>query len=163
MNNRRDNDKIERFRAISRQYSDTSILMHEAIARKAGLSGTDHKYLGIIIQKGEMTAGELSKKTGLTTGAVTGLIDRLEKKNLVKRQLDKNDRRKVMIVPDIQNTMKLLEPLFSDLQEKTAEFIASFSDQEIQTIETYFLSAISIMNETTEEINNQWKLSQQHI
>ena len=155
MNNRKDNDPIEHFRAISRQYSDTSILMHEAIARKAGLSGTDHKYLGMIIQRGEMTAGELSKKTGLTTGAVTGLIDRLEKKNLAKRQLDKKDRRKVVIVPDTQNTMNLLEPLFANLQEKTAKLIASFSDKEIQTIETYFLSAISIMNETTEETNNK--------
>ena len=151
----KDNDKIEHFRTISRQYSDTSILMHEAIARKAGLSGTDHTYLGIIIQQGEMTAGVLSKKTGLTTGAVTGLIDRLEKKKLVKRQCVKDDRRKVIIVPDIQNTMKLLEPLFADLQEKTAKLIASFSDKEIQAIETYFLSAISIMNETTAEINNK--------
>jgi hypothetical protein len=48
--------------------------LHEAIARKAGRSGTDHKYLGLIIQNGAMTAGELSKLTGLTTGAVTGVI-----------------------------------------------------------------------------------------
>ncbi len=55
--------------------------MHEAIAKSAGLTGTDHKYLGLIIQHGEMTAGKLSKLTGLTTGAITGLIDRLEKRS----------------------------------------------------------------------------------
>src|SRR5687768_314927 len=110
----KDNEKLDHFRKISRQYSDSSILMHEAIARKAGLSGTDHKYLGFIIQNGEVTAGELAKMTGLTTGAVTGLIDRLEKKKLVKRQFVKDDRRKVIIVPNTQSTMKLLEPLFSD-------------------------------------------------
>jgi len=148
-------DKIQYFNTISRQYSDTSILMHEAIARKAGLSGTDHKYLGLIIQKGEMTAGELSKMTGLTTGAVTGLIDRLEKKKLVKRQFDKDDRRKVIIVSNQQNAMKLLEPLFSDLQKKTTKLISSFSESEIQTIENYFTSAIKIMKETTEELNNK--------
>lgn len=151
----KDREKIERFRAISRQYSDTSILMHEAIARKAGLSGTDHKFLGLIVQNGEMTAGELSKLTGLTTGAVTGLIDRLEKKKLIKRQFDKDDRRKVNIVPNHQNTTKLLAPLFKELQEKTIMLISTFSDTEIQTIENYFISAIKIMNEAKDKLNNK--------
>lgn len=148
----KDSEKIKYFRTISRQYSDTSILMHEAIARKAGLSGTDHKFLGLIIQHGEMTAGELSKITGLTTGAVTGLIDRLENKKLVKRQFDKDDRRKVKIVPNQQNTMKLLEPLFKELQEKTLKLISTLSESEIHTIENYFTSAIKIMNETKEKL-----------
>jgi len=148
-------EKNKRFRTISRQYSDTSILLHETIARKAGLSGTDHKYLGLIIQQGEMTAGELSKKTGLTTGAVTGLIDRLEKKKLVKRQFDKTDRRKIIIVPHLQNTMKLLAPLFADLQQKTGKLISTFSDQEIEIIERYFLSAIQVMVATTEKLNKK--------
>lgn len=146
-------ERIQQFRSISRSYSDASILMHEAIARKAGLSGTDHKYLGFIIQKGEMTAGELSKLTGLTTGAVTGLIDRLEKKKLIKRQFVEDDRRKVIIIPQQQNTMKLLTPLFGPLQEKTEKLIRTFSDKEIRIIERYFLSAIQLMNETTENLN----------
>lgn len=74
----------EQFREASRQYSDASIFMHEAIARKAGLSSADHKYLGLILPYDTITAGEISKLTGLTTGAVTGLIDRLEKKSLLK-------------------------------------------------------------------------------
>ena len=151
----KDSERIKHFREISRQYSDTSILMHEAIARKAGLSGTDHKFLGLIIQNGEMTAGELSKLTGLTTGAVTGLIDRLENKKLVRRQFDKDDRRKVKIAINQQNTMKLLEPLFKDLQEKTTKLISRFSEDEIQTIENYFIAAIKIMNETKKRLNNK--------
>lgn len=148
-------DKIDHFRAITRHYSDTSILMHEAIARSAGLSGTDHKFLGLILQNGEMTAGELSKITGLTTGAVTGLIDRLEKKKLIKRQFDKEDRRKVKIAINQQNTKELLEPLFKELQEKTIKLISTFSEDEIQTVERYFTSAIKIMNETKEKLNNK--------
>jgi hypothetical protein len=54
----------ERFRAVRRDYSDASILMHEAIARRAGLSGTDHKYLGIIVDRGRMSAGELAERLG---------------------------------------------------------------------------------------------------
>ena len=76
MREKQPNSIIEKFRTASRQYSDASIFMHEAIARKAGLSGADHKYLGLILQHKELTAGEIAKLTGLTTGAVTGLIDR---------------------------------------------------------------------------------------
>jgi len=145
----------DKFRTASRQYSDASIFMHEAIARKAGLSGTDHKYLGLILQYKELTAGDISKLTGLTTGAVTGLVDRMEKKNLLKRQFTKEDRRKVIIVPNMENSMNLLEPIFSDLQRKTADLIASFSEKEIQIIEKYFTEATTIMIETTKNLNEK--------
>ncbi|WP_028980826.1 MarR family winged helix-turn-helix transcriptional regulator [Sporocytophaga myxococcoides] len=139
-----------RIRKLSQQYAYDSIKMHEAIAAKAGLSGTDHKYLGFLIVNGSMTAGELSKLTGLTTGAVTGLIDRFEKKKLVKRKFSKEDRRKVIIEPNIKNIMALLEPLFAEFGRKSEELIASFSSKELKTIETYFLKALEITNETTE-------------
>src|ERR1700755_270967 len=100
-----DNDTVTPLRKLVQHYAYTSIQMHEAIARKAGISGTDHKYLGFLIQNGQMTAGELSTLTGLTTGAVTGLIDRFEKKKLVKRQFAENDRRKVFIEPDSKKIM----------------------------------------------------------
>ncbi|WP_300662950.1 MarR family transcriptional regulator [Fluviicola sp.] len=155
MSEKLDNQIIQQFRLSSREYSDASIFMHETIARKAGLTGSDHKYLGLILQHKELTAGDLSKLTGLTTGAVTGLIDRLEKKKLLKRQFTKNDRRKVLIVPNVENSMKLLEPLFSELQQKTLELIASFSITEIQTIERYFTEATAIMKEVTQSINTE--------
>lgn len=145
---------IESFRAMSRQYSDKSLLMHESIARKAGLSGTDHKYLGLLIEKGPITAGEFAVITGLTTGAVTGLIDRFEKKKLAARVFDKSDRRKIIIVPKVENAMRLLKPIFAELQEKTTELIASFSKDELRVIERYFLSAINIMDLVRKNIDN---------
>jgi DNA-binding MarR family transcriptional regulator len=129
--------------------------MHEAIARKAGLSGTDHKYLGFLIEKGQMTAGELSNLTGLTTGAVTGLIDRFERKRLVKRQFAEDDRRKVIIEPNTKNMMALFVPLYKEFRNKSEKLTASFSNKEIKIIESYFLKAIEIMNETTNRLNNK--------
>jgi DNA-binding MarR family transcriptional regulator len=124
--------------------------MHEAISRKAGLSGTDHKYLGLLIESGPMTAGELSQRTGLTGGAVTGLIDRLEKKKLAKREFDKEDRRKVFIVANEANTMKLLTPLFKDLQQKTTKLLASYTDMELEIITKYMQEATAVMNDVLE-------------
>lgn len=142
------NDKIKSLRRLTQKYAYVSIQMHETIARSAGFSGTDHKYLGFFLQKGALTAGELADLTGLTTGAVTGLIDRFEKKDLVKREFDKSDRRKVNIVPDSEKIMAIFEPFYKEFQEKTENLIASFSNDEIEIIESYFTKALELANQT---------------
>lgn len=148
-------EQVTHLRRLSQQYAYSALQMHETIGRKAGLSGTDHKYLGFLIQKGAMTAGELASLTGLTTGAVTGLIDRFEKKQLVKRQFAEGDRRKVIIVPDIDKIMALLAPLYADFRSASEQLLASFSAQEMQVIENYFVRAIELMNQETEKLNTQ--------
>lgn len=150
-----DKDLLRRIRKLSQHYAYASLQMHEAIGQEAGLSGTDHKYLGFLIERGKMTAGELSNLSGLTTGAVTGLIDRLEKKKLVKRQFDKDDRRKIIIEPDTEKIMAIFVPLYKDFRAKSEELIASFSDKESKIIETYFTKAIEIMNETTNKLSEK--------
>lgn len=144
-----DADLIKRLRKLNQHHAYATIQMHEAIGRKAGLSGTDHKYLGFLMEKGQMTAGKLSILTGLTTGAVTGLIDRFERKKLVKRQLAEDDRRKVIIVPNTKNIMALLEPLYKEYRSKSEKAMTSFSAKEVKVIEAYFLKAIEVLEETT--------------
>ncbi len=145
-------EMLSLMRKLSQHYAFASIQMHETIGRKAGLTGTDHKYLGFLMQKGQMTAGELSALTGLTTGAVTGLIDRFEKKHLVKREFAKEDRRKVFIVPNTKKIMALLEPLYKEFRTKSQQLIASFSEKELKIIEAYLLQAIDIAEETTNKL-----------
>lgn len=149
------NDAIKQVRKLVQQYAYTSIDMHEAVARKAGFSGTDHRYLGWLIVQGQMTAGELSNLTGLTTGAVTGLIDRFEKKKLVKRRVDKDDRRKVLIEPNTKNIMALFEPLYKEFRSRSEKLTASFSAAEIEVISKYLTKAIEVMNETTNKLNSK--------
>jgi DNA-binding MarR family transcriptional regulator len=139
--------EVLHIRKLSQQFAYTSLQMHEGIGKQAGFSGTDHKYLGFFLQKGAMTAGELARLAGLTTGAVTGLIDRFEQKKLVKRQFDKEDRRKVIIVPDTEKIASLLKPFYQDFQHKTEKLLASFSADELKTLERYFVEALAIMND----------------
>ncbi|MBN8822655.1 MULTISPECIES: MarR family transcriptional regulator [unclassified Spirosoma] len=148
------NDAVKTTRKLSQLYAFTSIQMHEAVARKAGISGTDHKYLGFLIEKGQMTAGELATLTGLTTGAVTGLIDRFEKKGLVSRKFAADDRRKVFIIPNTETIMALLEPLYRDFRSQSQQLLASFSDEERAIIDTYFTKAIALMNEMIDLLND---------
>lgn len=135
-------------RKNSQQYAYVSLQLHETIARKAGFSSTDHKYLGFFLQKGSLTAGELAALTGLTTGAVTGLIDRFEKKKLVKRKFDKNDRRKVIVVPDTEKIIALFKPFYPDFQKETEELIDTFSEEEKEIIDRYLRKSIALMQET---------------
>jgi DNA-binding MarR family transcriptional regulator len=148
-----DQDKVYEVRKVSQQYAYTSLELHETIALKAGFAGTDHKYLSFFLQRGSLTAGELAALTGLTTGAVTGLIDRFEKKKLVKRQKDKTDRRKVLVVPDTPKIRALFEPFYQRFQEATEDLIATFSEEEMATIEAYLRKSIVLMQETKNGFN----------
>jgi len=145
-------DQVRQIRKLSQWYAYTSIEMHETVGRKAGLSGTDHKYLGFLLQKGEMTAGELGTLTGLTSGAITGIIDRFEKKGLVKRKFTEGDRRRVIIEPDTQKIMDLLAPLYKDYRSESEKLLATYSADEIKVLESYFEKAIAIMKKTTENL-----------
>lgn len=140
---------------LTQLYAYTSLQLHEGVGREAGLTGTDHKYLGFLIQKGQITAGEMAALTGLTTGAVTGLIDRFEKKKLVKRVFAEDDRRKVFIEPNTKNIMALMEPLYKEYRHRSEKLIASFTGEEIAVIEKYFIKAIELMEETTNKLTKK--------
>lgn len=148
-------DKIISVRKVSQQYAYTSLRLHETIARKTGFTGTDHKYLSFLLQRGSLTAGELAGLAGLTTGAITGLIDRFEKKGLVKRTEDEKDRRKVIVIPDTGKIMALMKPLYEPFQKESEKLLASFSEQELEVIETYLLKSMKLAEETTKRIESK--------
>src|SRR5216117_3098234 len=78
----------------ARRQSTATVLFHAAVAERLGLSATDHKYADLIARQGPMTAGELADRAGLTTGAITGVLDRLERAGWVRRERDPHDRRR---------------------------------------------------------------------
>ncbi|TGM00290.1 MarR family winged helix-turn-helix transcriptional regulator [Leptospira jelokensis] len=147
--------EIEDFKKTTRLYFETALTMHETIARHVGLSGTDHKYLGYLIENGEMSAGELTKLTGLSTGAITGVIDRLEKAKLVKRKFLPSDRRKVIIVPNLEKANQMFSPIFKKLQKETEQLINSFSNRELEVVHRYFESAIGIMDKVSKNLKEK--------
>jgi DNA-binding MarR family transcriptional regulator len=133
--------------------SDATIRMHEAIARKAGLSGTDHKYLGMLMQSPPMTAGDLARATGLTTGAITGLVDRFEKRKLVRRRYDDEDRRKIYIEPWQENVDRLMGPTFRELQARMEQVMQGFTQAELAIVARYIQGTIVAMQEFTAGLN----------
>jgi DNA-binding MarR family transcriptional regulator len=83
---------------VARLAAEDSLREHDA-AHRLGLGGTDTRFLTLLALNGPLTPGRLATLTGLTTGSVTGVIDRLERAGYVVRERDDADRRKVLVVP----------------------------------------------------------------
>src|SRR5260370_4757362 len=92
---RRKNELIEEIvgRLVSR-HSCVVVLFHHAVAERLGIGPTDHKCLDLLRERGPMTGSELAALTGLTTGAITGVVARLERAGFLSREPDTHDRRK---------------------------------------------------------------------
>src|SRR5579863_8641897 len=87
----------EELECLGRDVGTAALVFHQTIADRLGLNPTDHKCLEILHRAEDPTAGDLALATGLTTGAVTGVIDRLEQRGFVRREAHPTDRRKVRI------------------------------------------------------------------
>uniref|UniRef100_UPI0013D5678B MarR family transcriptional regulator n=1 Tax=Klebsiella pneumoniae TaxID=573 RepID=UPI0013D5678B len=73
------------------------VIFSQTVASRVGISSSDLECMDFLNLESRVTAGRLAEVTGLTTGAITGVIDRLEKAGLVRRERDDSDRRKVFI------------------------------------------------------------------
>jgi DNA-binding MarR family transcriptional regulator len=130
------------------EMSTETILFHQAVADAVGLHITDHQCMHFIHRYGAMPAGKLAELTGLTTGAVTGIIDRLEKAGYAKRTNDPKDRRRTL-VESIRNKKleRKLEMIFIPLHEKMHKLLSSYSDSEL----AFLLEALTKSIELTRE------------
>src|ERR687898_663713 len=109
-----------------REMSTETIMFHQAVADELGLNITDHKCLDLIHRFGAMPAGRLAELTSLTTGAVTGMIDRLEKVGYVRRTNDPKDRRKTIVEPISNKRLeRKIEMIFMPLHERMHKFLSS--------------------------------------
>jgi DNA-binding MarR family transcriptional regulator len=131
-----------------RQLSAATIMFHQAVADRLGLNPTDHKCVDLLSQAGPRTAGELADMTGLTTGAITGVIDRLEKAGFVRREDDPNDRRRV-IVRVIPKRSHEMARLFEHLSAAVAELSARYSDRELATILDFMARSQQVLHDST--------------
>lgn len=137
---------------LTREFSTGTVLMHQAIAEKAGLTGTDHKYIDLLLQHGAMTAGQLADLSGITTGAVTAMIDRLEKSKLVKRERSADDRRKVIVVLDREEAFKRIGPSFKSMQEDLENLYDDFTPTELTTIQKYLNAVVTFTNKQIKKL-----------
>jgi DNA-binding MarR family transcriptional regulator len=150
---------IEAISQKFRELSTETIMFHQAVADVLGLHITDHKCLDFIYRFGAMPAGRLAELTGLTTGAVTGIIDRLEEAGYVKRTDDPKDRRRTIVEPTRNKKLeRKIEVIFIPLHERMHKLLSSYSDSEL----SFLLEATTeFIDQTREESKKLRSLQRQ--
>jgi DNA-binding MarR family transcriptional regulator len=138
-----------------RQSSTAAIMFHQAIADRLGLNVTDHKCAGILCQTGPIPAGELAERTGLTTGAITGVIDRLEKAGFARRTKDPKDRRRVIVEPLPERIERQIAPLFESMARASVELCERYSTQELAVIHDFTTRAQQMTLEETRKLREE--------
>jgi DNA-binding MarR family transcriptional regulator len=125
--------KIEELMREMRLMSSFDSLFSQAVADRVGMHQTDIETMDLLNTLGPMTAGELSERTGLTSGATTRLIDRLERVGYVRRCADETDRRCVIIEPVHENLEELGE-LFQPMADAMAKLWSKLDDDRLDVI-----------------------------
>jgi len=96
---------------------------------------------------GPMTAGDLAVRTGLTTGAITGIVDRLEQAGFVRRTRDPSDRRRVVLEVIMDKVQREVLPLFAPLGKQMSALAASYSRRDLATIMDFLERGLGISRE----------------
>lgn len=132
-----------------RAFTTSAVLSAHTIAQKAGLGTNDLRCAEILIRMGPMSAGKLGKLAGLTTGAITGIVDRLEKAGWAKRAADSHDRRSVIIHPGPQDTATV-DGLYDSYMDSLTKLLKGYADSELVLITEFIDGLIKINNEQAE-------------
>jgi DNA-binding MarR family transcriptional regulator len=143
---------IERFATLGRQLSQATVLYHEQIAEHVGLSATDHKCLDLAVQaERPLTAGQIAELSGLSTGAVTGVIDRLERAGFVRRVRDPHDRRKVLVEVS-RGSLAKYGNAYDGLWSALDSALTGYTDNELTAIERFVLTMVQTLQGEAEKL-----------
>ncbi|MBR1232258.1 MarR family transcriptional regulator [Bradyrhizobium sp. AUGA SZCCT0177] len=134
-----------------RRSSAQGVIFGQTVANVAGISGSDLECLDFLNLEGRVTAGRLAEVTGLTTGAITGVVDRLEKAGFVRRERDAADRRKVFIatVPD---NVAQIGRFYVPMQQAMHKLWSSYSEAELQLLLRFASESYKSVLEATEAL-----------
>jgi DNA-binding MarR family transcriptional regulator len=126
------------------------LALHQAVAEKLGLHVTDLRTLDVL-QAGPASAGELSSMIGLTSGATTRLLDRLESTGHIRRRHDPNDRRKVMI-ETIPEQMAELDALYRGMATGWERLLETLDDAALEELESFFQAVHEMTHDQIQQI-----------
>jgi DNA-binding MarR family transcriptional regulator len=110
-----------------------ALVLHQAVAERFGLNPTDLKCLDIAAREPEVTAGRLAELTGMSTSAITALLDRLERRGFVERRRDPADRRRVYVHSTGQHEQALNE-IFGPLGAATSGILDRYDEEQLHLI-----------------------------
>ena len=139
----------------AREYSIGTVLFHQAVGQFLSINVTDMKCLDLITLKGSASPSELAQHTGLSTGATTAMIDRLEKAGLVLRHPHPEDRRGTTVVLSKEATRKL-PTLFESLARAMEGLASSYSKAELELLVDFFSKVAVLWTKEREMLQRRY-------
>ena len=126
-------------REIRRQQVRTDAF-DDTVTAALGLNRSDHRCLDVLEQEGPLPAGKLAKAVGLSTAAITTVVDRLEARGYAERRADPSDRRRVVIevTPKLHQDMW---PFYGLLAETAQRFYDEFSEEDLEVVVRFLETA----------------------
>lgn len=137
---------INRMANALRHATALGTIFGQAIAERVGVNSRDLDTLDLLNVNGPMTAGRLAEVTGLTTGAITGLVDRMEKHGFARRESDPSDRRRVIIAPN-HAAMGDVAEYYAPMSAAMVELWSRYTDEELRLILDFTESSGRVMQE----------------
>ncbi|MGW4849582.1 MarR family winged helix-turn-helix transcriptional regulator [Nocardia brasiliensis] len=138
-----------------REFMARAVLFQDAVARSVGLNSTDLQAVGLLLTSGPATPGELAARTGLTAGgAITAMIDRLERAGYVTRTRDLTDRRRVIVaaVPEVLTAR--IGNVYDRTSKRWNEYLETLSDEQIEFANELLTRAAEVNREEMEVIRD---------
>jgi DNA-binding MarR family transcriptional regulator len=136
-----------------REYTSAVDLVNQIVAERMGINRTDHRVLEVLNRQGPTTAGDLAEASHLTTGAITAVLDRLERTGLARRVRDTEDRRRVLVeqTPESAQTgMRYYGPLMN----RSFDAMAHFTSEELAAIRDFMGRAASLTAQYAKELGS---------
>jgi DNA-binding MarR family transcriptional regulator len=145
---------LEALNRETRLSSTLTVLFSQAVAERLGVHSTDVETLDLLNLMGPLTAGRLAELTGLTTGATTRLIDRMERAGFAHRRSDPNDRRRVIVEWSAESAGQIV-PLFEPLGRRLGELWQGYSDEELALVLDFTRRTNEILSEENHRLRGQ--------
>jgi DNA-binding MarR family transcriptional regulator len=154
MTNLRKNDLVKQVNLGAREYGINTVLFRHAVGEILGVNVTDMECLALIFFKGLATPSELARYTGLTSGATTAMLDRLEKAHLIERRPNPQDRRGTLIVLTNERTAEV-GAIFASGRQAIDTMTSSYSEKELELIAGYFRKLVMVWELEREKLNQR--------
>jgi DNA-binding MarR family transcriptional regulator len=147
-------EQVAGLTAANRRYQQGTDALDQAASELLGINRTDARCIDIVLQRGRLTAGELAVASGLSPGAVTTALDRLERAGYARRVRDPDDRRRVIVEPT-ERIAELAELIWGPLRVTGADLMQRFSDRQLKAITEFLEGAAEIQLTRANEVRAQ--------
>lgn len=131
---------------LARRHSTATVLFHHAVAERIGLGPTDHKCLDLLHERGAMSGSELAAATGLTSGAITGVVNRLERAGHLVRAPDPDDGRRQVLRP-APGGSEAIAAVFAEMRPDVEGLLDGFDEDQLAAIAEFLTRSIDFAYE----------------